>query len=792
MRPYVFNAVALAAAFVPITDSIAQPAPCAYEWQSLVPGYVSVEGTVRTAVPWDPDDDGPAVQELVVAGSLQILGSPSRVARFDGTRWLRMDEGLNPEQPIDSMTIWNGVPLASFGSVDTGFFIKAWSGTNWQSIGTFNHAVVSMVEFGGDLYVCGFFSSVDGIAAPTVARYDGTAWHALSETSPSFLAMSLTVFRGSIVVNGWGGLGGSMIRRWTGTNWADLAPLGIVGTVTDMAVYQNKLTISGDFESVNGIPATRVASFDGNNWSAMGVPDFAQPFSHVVSHTDRLFLLNDSFLSTWDTVQEWNGQEWFTPTEFADIKASMMGSWQGQLVVQGQFSIQGQLFSQGLLRWDGKAWHPLAVGEPVVANFAEALGDELVVGGLFSSLNGNAVQNLAAWNEFRWREIGGAPDGQVTDGFVHAGQLFVFGNFSNIGDAAVSRSARWDGSAWTSFVPRDQLIVDVNNLYRRVNDEIHRWTGADWVFDRSAASACGTFPTIFRTETYATSSESSGGPSTSWSWNRERNGECFSVFSGNNDRYNFSSGLGRLGVVGDVLVGSYSTSRSYGGFTTSSAWAWDGDRKLHMFGAGSSGGPAIEQNPDTRIRAINWLRGNLVVGGNFREFAASTPIRYAAQWNGAQWTELGEGVNGPVLRISKWRDKLVVVGEFSIAGGIPMPGIALWQCAEGCACDGDGDGIVDEQDACPGYNDATDSDADGVPDCLEPPPDDGGNDNSGGGNEDNPDSGGNSDDVAADLPSLNCGACGASAPLGFIAVIAGLLVTRGRSKVRTRTVSKQN
>ena len=51
-----------------------------------------------------------------------------------------------------------------------------------------------------------------------------------------------------------------------------------------------------------------------------------------------------------------------------------------------------------------------------------------------------------------------------------------------------------------------------------------------------------------------------------------------------------------------------------------------------------------------------------------------------------------------------------------------------------CACDdGDGDGVCDEDDVCEGEDDTLDTDADGVPDCLDPCPDDNPDDTDGDG-----------------------------------------------------------
>ncbi|MGH7968180.1 MAG: hypothetical protein ACREIC_05565, partial [Limisphaerales bacterium] len=58
-----------------------------------------------------------------------------------------------------------------------------------------------------------------------------------------------------------------------------------------------------------------------------------------------------------------------------------------------------------------------------------------------------------------------------------------------------------------------------------------------------------------------------------------------------------------------------------------------------------------------------------------------TVINYVAQWDGAHWTPLGTGLDGPVTSLAAIGGDLYVGGMFSNAGGIRATHIAKWDGA---------------------------------------------------------------------------------------------------------------
>src|SRR5262249_22580487 len=69
-------------------------------WTSV--GPPTDQASATAIISYDPDDEGPAPEVIVVGGAFDsITNIPARnVAMFDGTRWLPMGAGL-PEFPTD-------------------------------------------------------------------------------------------------------------------------------------------------------------------------------------------------------------------------------------------------------------------------------------------------------------------------------------------------------------------------------------------------------------------------------------------------------------------------------------------------------------------------------------------------------------------------------------------------------------------------------------------------------------------------------------------------------------------
>lgn len=170
------------------------------------------------------------------------------------------------------------------------------NGNVWTSVGALSSVVCgdsALAVFddgnGPRLFAGGFFVRVAGITVNGIAAYDGNSWSSVGGGATGALlcnapgVTSLVVFDDgsgpSLFASGaftaMGGQPASGIARWDGLTWSS------VGSATEggPAVWRVRvldagdgpaLYAFGDFSAIGGVPARRVARWDGQQWSAVG------------------------------------------------------------------------------------------------------------------------------------------------------------------------------------------------------------------------------------------------------------------------------------------------------------------------------------------------------------------------------------------------------------------------------------------------------------------------------------------------------------------------------------------
>ncbi len=86
---------------------------------------------------------------------------------------------------------------------------------------------------------------------------------------------------------------------------------------------------------------------------------------------------------------------------------------------------------------------------------------------------------------------------------------------------------------------------------------------------------------------------------------------------------------------------------------------------------------------DSSVYVLGVYNGELIAGGNFIT-AGGVSANRMAKWNGTSWSPLGSGISSSppykpgVYSLTIFNNELVVSGEFTIAGGVPVNHIAKW------------------------------------------------------------------------------------------------------------------
>ena len=295
---------------------------------------------------------------------------------------------------------------------------------------------------------------------------------------------------GWVVAGGFTSIGGqplARIARWDGKQWHPLgAGIDGNGTVLALEVMQEGsawvLIAGGSFTSASGVAASRIARWDGMNWSPLGAglngsPGVLALEVYNEGSGPQLFAAgvftvpgNTSFSG----IARWNGVAW---TAVGDDALSV-GSVQSlrvhddgtgsALYMGGEFLSVGDIpGTRGIACWNGKEWSAVGgglTGPLGVVNAIEAFPvdgtPELHIGGLLWAVGGVPAYALARWDGNAWTSVEGLvgyPDDQFHIEAMHAHDdgagpaLFVGGRFQGIEGAQSGSIAKWDGELWHSM-----------------------------------------------------------------------------------------------------------------------------------------------------------------------------------------------------------------------------------------------------------------------------------------------------------------------------------------------------
>jgi hypothetical protein len=167
------------------------PSGCVAGWVDSFGSEPGVNGQLQDMLEFD-DGSGPA---LYVAGYFTSAGSVSArsVARWDGSAWSPLGEGLNGivyELAVYDDGLGGGPALYAGGAftlsgISSVSRIARWDGSSWSALGSgMNNLVYSLGVHAGSLYAGGTFTTAGGVLANHVARWNGSSWSALGAAPP--------------------------------------------------------------------------------------------------------------------------------------------------------------------------------------------------------------------------------------------------------------------------------------------------------------------------------------------------------------------------------------------------------------------------------------------------------------------------------------------------------------------------------------------------------------------------------------------------------------------------------
>jgi hypothetical protein len=696
--------------------------------------------------------------------------------------WARTFGGPGPSNIVYALEVQGDRVYASgawsAGPVSTNNWVEVWDGSGWSALpGTFTGTmpILDALSVRDHLYVCGLFQRVDGVRMAGLARWDGRSWSGIGDVAGLGIVMatdgvnlylggSFTSVGGVPATNiakwnpataGWSALGDSLgidsaglsthvsalhwtdgvlyaggaftnsgsqairnLARWDGSNWTEVGG-GTDGPVYTFAFSDADLYVGGNFTNAGATVARGVARWDGASWSPLGSGLIAPPPSTGVAFPTPVsaiavlgsdLIVGGTFTNAGGIralrIARWDGAAWHSMGNMNDMVVKIRTSGTNAYI-GGWFTQADDYIVNHLTRWDGTRFHPLGpAGQsegalfPGLRALASGNGRIYAGGALFTGIGRIKASRIAAWDGTTWWPLGSGVrgtnegSGSSVDAIAVAdnGDVYAGGSFTNAGGVSARNIARWDGNNWFplgSGIPGPVNAIAVRGSEVFVGGEftmstaggtafnIARWDGTTW---RNMGGCCmaGTIGNFFvnaiaiqGSDVYVGGSFNLSilGGGTSHNFAKHDGVGWVSVGGGVNNRVNSILILGA-----DIYIGGRFTSA--GGVPVSRIAKWDGSTWSNV------GGGVLGSGTTFSVSALAAIGSDVYAGGSFTN-AGGVVTNRIAKWNGSSWSGLGSGVtrsfaNPSVLAMAASGSDLYVGGNFEGAGNKPSFYIARW------------------------------------------------------------------------------------------------------------------
>ncbi len=340
--------------------------------------------------------------------------------------WSALGTGLPLR--VNALCIYNG-------EIYTGDYqgVRRWDGNNWFTVGTvlggsLINGVYALEVYNEVLYAAGSFTTINGVSANRIAKWDGTTWSPVG-TGLIYHVAALKVYNGELYAGGtfWeaGGISANKIAKWNGTVWSVVGS-GMNDAVYALAIYNGHLYAGGAFTIAGGNQAFRIAKWDGFAWSSVNLGMFGgtnYPFVASIAVYNGELYAGGMFSNVGElqvvakNLAKFNGTTWSaTGLEVGGgaSQVTSLGVCNGKLIAGGFNISAGDLPASHILVWDESTWATLGSG---VDNIVLALlehNSEMYVGGVFSTADGIMVNRIAKWTSCDAPSTPGAITGNTT------------------------------------------------------------------------------------------------------------------------------------------------------------------------------------------------------------------------------------------------------------------------------------------------------------------------------------------------------------------------------------------
>ncbi|MEW6060871.1 MAG: LamG-like jellyroll fold domain-containing protein, partial [Bacteroidota bacterium] len=426
--------------------------------------------------------------------------------------------------------------------------------------------------------------------------------------------------------------------------------------VSALCFIGDTLYAGGDFNNAGGIPAKRIAKWNGSSWSALSAGVYINTAVNIGGSVQALAVI---------------GNDLYVGGSFNRAGGT----------IDGVGGVTGGAAISNIAKWNHSSWSGLGTGTNGSVAALTVLSGKLYAGGQFSTAGGTSANNIAQWNGSSWSALGSGTNGEVWAlGTTYYGNLLVAGNFTSfngtsvnnvadvyIDDYGISPSSFGSGlneKVWALATSSSATYIGgvfttaggftVNRIAKRGTDD-GNWYPLGLEMNGIVRAAV-----FIGSDLYVAGEFTKVPGDVSASRIAKWNGSTWSALGSGVDSTVYS-----LAVIGSTLYagGLFTTA---GGSSANYIAQWNG-----------STWSALGTGMDGYVTSLTVIGSDLYAGGSFGT-AGGTSAAGIAKWNGSSWSSLGSGVDGGVNALVVIGTDLYVAGGFSTAGGTSANNIAKW------------------------------------------------------------------------------------------------------------------
>lgn len=285
-----------------------------------------------------------------------------------------------------------------------------------------------------------------------------------------------------------GGAAITGVARWNGGAW-EAVGAGITGRVHVLHVHDADgpgparpvLVAGGSFTEAGGLPARRIAAWDGAEWSVLStgmsnnVDALTMWDSDGPGPAPARLIAGGHFVSAGGTtarfIAQWDGAAWSSLAEGVGGAVSALAvfdhdadpSTPGRLIAGGSFRRAGAVEARYIAEWDGTVWRALGEGlSSAGVSLAVVPNDQTIRPELFAAmaLPAEGIEpptNTMSWSGSRWNLEVQPRRSMVTQLFVLDTSLFGIGDF-DIADRRLAWFERLSGPPVITVQPASRSV----------------------------------------------------------------------------------------------------------------------------------------------------------------------------------------------------------------------------------------------------------------------------------------------------------------------------------------------